>query len=100
MRSDGKITRDDLNSYNEIVKKEKEMLEKVLSSNGDIYKVFYNNNIMVIQFKHSKPVTSEYLESLNDLIDYDWYSIEAVTITEEFFKIKYKEQVLQLNIFL
>lgn len=95
-----KITREDLNQYNEIVRMEREMMEKVLSSNEGIYKVFYNNDIMVIQFKHKKPVTSDYLESLDGLIDYKSYSIEAVTITEELFKIKYKEEVLQLNIFL
>lgn len=95
-----KITREELGIFNELIQMEQEMLTKILSSNEDIHKAYYTGDMMVLQFKNGKPINSEYLGNLNELVDYRKYSIEVATVTEEIFKIKYKEQVLQLNIYL
>ena len=95
-----KITREELQAYKDILLKEKEMLNKIISSNEDIYKVYYNDKMIIIQFKNGKHISNDYLDNLKDLIDYQGYSLEVATITEEFLKIKYTEQVLQLNIML
>ena len=79
---------------------EKDMLNKIISSNEDIYKVAYADNMIIILFKNGKQLTNDYLEKLNQLIDYQRYTLEVATINEEFFKMKYTEQVLRLNIYL
>ena len=53
---------------------------------------------MAIQFKSGKPITNEYLDKLDEVIDYISYNISIATVEEEFFKLKYKEDVLQLNL--
>ena len=96
----GKITREELQAYKKILEMEKDMLNRIISSNEDIYKVAYADNMIVILFKNGKQLTNDYLEKLNQLIDYQRYTLEVATITEEFFKMKYTEQVLRLNIYL
>lgn len=96
----GKITKKELQTYNEIVEMERVMLDKILSSNEDIYKVYYTDNVMAILFKNGKTITKEYLDKLEEVIDYKDYAISIATIEEEFFKLKYTEEVLQLNILL
>lgn len=96
----GKITKEELQSYKKILEMEKDMLNRIISSNEDIYKVAYADNMIVILFKNGKQLTNDYLEKLNQLIDYQRYTLEVATITEEFFKMKYTEQVLRLNIYL
>ena len=93
-----KITRKELHSYNEIIKMEKSMLNRILSSNEDIYKVYYTDNMMIMQFKSGKNISKGYLDKLSDIIEYTDYMISIATVEEEFFKLKYKEEVLQLNI--
>lgn len=95
-----KITREELKVFNELIEMEQIMLNKILSSNENIHRAYYTGEMIVLQFKSGKEIDSKYLETLKDLIDYKNYSIEIATITEEIFKIKYKEQVLQLNIYL
>ena len=96
----GKITKEELQSYKKILEMEKDMLNKIISSNEDIYKVAYADNMIIILFKNGKQLTNDYLEKLNQLIDYQRYTLEVATINEEFFKMKYTEQVLRLNIYL
>ena len=93
-----RITKEDLQTYKKLLQKEQEILDKLLSSNEDITKVYYNDKIVIIQFKAGRPITSTYLTQLNKLMDYKSYTIETVTTTETFMKIKYQEQILQLNI--
>ena len=93
-----KITKKELQSYNEILKMEKSMLNRIISSNGDIYKVYYTDNMMIMQFKSGKTISKDYLDRLSDIIEYKDYAISIATVEEEFFKLKYKEELLQLNI--
>lgn len=95
-----KITKEDLQIYKDILAKEQEMLNKVLETSNNISKIFYNDKIIVLQFKAGTTIDNTYIEKLNDIIDYKGYSIEPVTVTEEFLKIKYKEHTLQINIML
>ena len=74
------------------------MLNRILSSNEDIYKVYYTDNMMIMQFKSGKNISKGYLDKLSDIIEYTDYRISIATVEEEFFKLKYKEEVLQLNI--
>lgn len=93
-----KITTEDLQTYKKLITKEQEILNTLLSSNEDISKVYYNENIIILQFQAGKPITSTYLKELENIMDYQSYTIETVTTEEQFLKIKYHEQVLQLNI--
>lgn len=93
-----KITRDELDSFNELLQKEKDILERIMSSSDDIYNAYYNDKFILIQFKSGKSISSDYLDGLSDLVDYSGYAISVVTVTEEFFKLKYTEEILQITI--
>ena len=95
-----KITREELDSFHELLQKEKSILDRIMSSSEDIYNAYYNDKLVLIQFKSGKQISSDYLDRLSDLIDYQSYSIGIVTVTEEFFKLKYTEEVLQITIIL
>lgn len=95
-----KITKEDLTIYKSILEKEQEILNRIISTNEDISKVYYNENLIIIQFQSGKKLNSKYLEELQDIIEYKMYEIETVTVTKQFFRIKYDEQVLQMNIHL
>lgn len=95
-----KITKEDLQVYKDILAKEQDMLNRILETNENISKIYYNENIIVMQFKTGTTLTNEYLEKLKDIIEYKSYNIETVTVTEKFLNIKYKENTLQLNILL
>lgn len=95
-----KITSGDLQIYKEILTKEQEMLNTVLKTSNDISKIFYNDKMIVLQFKAGTKIDDNYLETLKETIDYKSYTIEPVTVTEEFLKIKYKDHTLQINIIL
>lgn len=89
-----------MQNYKNLLRKEKELLGKFFESNEKITKVYYNEDLVIIQFSSDYSLTSQYLESLKDLIDYKEYVVKVVTITNEIFKLKYDEQILQLNIIL
>ena len=93
-----KITEKELQLYNEIIEMEKSILNRIIASNEDIYKVYYTDNMVVLQFKSGKTISKDYLDKLSDIIEYKDYDISIATVEEEFFKFKYKEEVLQLNI--
>ena len=93
-----RITKEDLETYNQLIAKEKEILDKILESHNNIGNVFYNGEYIIIQFKPGTPLDSQYLNHLHELVEYKQYTIDTVTIVEEFFKLQYKEQILQLNI--
>ena len=93
-----KITRKELDNFNDMIKMEKVLLEKIMDSHDGIYNVYYNAGMIIIQFRKGRPIESEYLEGLHNLVDYVSYRIDVVTVTEEFFKIKYDEEILQLTI--
>ena len=95
-----KITKEDLQVYKDILAKEQDMLNRILQTNENISKIYYNENLIVMQFKTGTTLTNEYLEKLKDIIEYKSYNIETVTVTEKFLNIKYKENILQLNILL
>ena len=95
-----KITKEDLQVYKDILAKEQDMLNRILETNENISKIYYNENLIVMQFKTGTTLTNEYLEKLKDIIEYKSYNIETVTVTEKFLNIKYKENILQLNIIL
>ena len=97
-----KITHEELESFNQLIQKEQEILNRIISSNKDISKTFYNpeKRLMIIQFQSGKPIHSDYLNSLKELMDYKSYSIVITSVTEKIFKISYTEQILQLNIYL
>ena len=95
-----KITKEDLQVYKDILAKEQDMLNRILETNENISKIYYNENLIVMQFKTGTTLTNEYLEKLKDIIEYKSYNIETVTVTEKFLNIKYKENTLQLNIIL
>ena len=94
------ITKEEIDNFKEMMNIERRMLDKIYSSNEDILNVFYNDKAVAIQFRNGKSITNDYLESLHELIDYESYSITIATVTEEFLKLKYTEDVLQLNIIL
>ena len=93
-----KITKKELETFNRIIEMEKKIVDTIMSSSDDIYNVYYNNDMVIILFKNGKTITKEYLDNLQKIIDYKDYSITIATVTEQFFKIKYTEEVLQINI--
>ncbi len=95
-----KITKEDLQNYKNLLQKEKDLLNKFLESNSGISRVYYNEDMVIIQFLSHCSIGSDYLDNLKELIDYKSYTVEVATVTNEFFKIKYDENILQLKIFL
>ena len=95
-----KITKEELSNYKALIKAEKDLLNKFFISNENIDKVFYNENMVIIQFISGYSISSDYLNGLSDMIDYSSYSINCATVTKSFFKVKYDENVLQLIILL
>ena len=93
-----KITREELDSFNELLQKERSILERIMASSKNIYNVYCNDRMVLIQFKSGKSISSGYLDSLSDLIDYKDYTVSVVSVTEEFFKLKYTEDILQITI--
>lgn len=92
------ITKDDLLNYKKLIMAEKSLFNKFLESSNEITKVFYNEDKIVIQFRAGHVLTSDYLNGLHNLIEHSSYSVETVTVTKEFLKIKYDENILQLTI--
>lgn len=95
---DKKITKEELENFNRLIEMEKNLLEKIMGSHDGIHNVYYNSGLIIIQFKKGWVIESDYLEHLHELVDYDSYTIDIVKVSEEFFKIKYTEDILQLNI--
>lgn len=93
-----RVTRDEIKEFNLLIQKEKDMLDRIMCSHEDIYNVYYNDNTVIIQFKAGRNIPGDYLEGLDDVIEYDSYEIGIGTVVEEFLKFKYSEDILQITI--
>lgn len=94
------ITKQELNNHKFLIESEKRIFQKFYDFNDNISKMYYDGEIIIIQFHSGYKLDSDYLERLRDLVDYSSYHIENIVVTNEIFKIKYDENVLQLTIIL